>query len=101
MATSKDFKDYISDCLLWINWIRFKYMFWEYALYKNNIVIWFLCDNTFFIKITLWNLDFLWENHEVWQPYQKAKPHFVIWEEIMLDTEKLRNLIDISYNDLK
>lgn len=101
MSTSKWFIEYLSDCFLWINWISFKYMFWEYALYKNWIVIWLICDDTLFIKVTSWTIKLLWENHEKWFPYPKAKLQFIIWENLIEDKEKIREIIDACELDLK
>lgn len=101
MATSKWFIDYLSDCLLWIPGIKFKYMFWEYALYKDGIVVGLICDDTFFIKMTPGTTKILWENYQKWQPYPKAKFQFELGEDIIEDKDKLRILIEVCALDLQ
>lgn len=101
MATWKWFIEYLSDCLLWVSGIRFKYMFWEYALYKDGIVVWLICDDTFFIKITPGTIKILWENYQKWIPYTKAKPQFQLDEWIIEDKDEIRNLIEACQKDLE
>ena len=101
MSSSKWYIEYLSDCLIWLTGIRFKYMFWEYAIYKDNVVIWLICDDIFFIKITTGTKEILWENYQTWIPYPKAKPQFQLDESIIEDKELLRNIIEACRNDLK
>lgn len=68
-------------------------MFGEYALYYDSKVVWLICDDIFFIKITPGSTNILWENCETWAPYPWAKLQYVVPEEILENRDEIRTLI--------
>ena len=51
MGTSKDYIDYVLECLSHIEGISARQMFGEYALYMFNRVMGVVCDDQVFLKI--------------------------------------------------
>ncbi len=94
MSTSKSFITFFEDCLSHISGIKTKAMFGEYALYKDGKVVWLICDDTFFLKITPNTTTILWEIHPTGFPYPWAKPQYIIEEDILEDREKTKELIE-------
>jgi TfoX/Sxy family transcriptional regulator of competence genes len=91
MATKKDFAEYILDQIN-DEQAKVKAMFGEFALYFEDKVVGFICDNTLFLKITK-NTKEILDNHKVGQVYPGSKDYFVIEEEILENNKKLKDLI--------
>ena len=51
MATSKEYIDYVLECLDHIEGIDARQMFGDYGLYMFNRVIGFVCDDQVFLKV--------------------------------------------------
>jgi len=51
MATSKEYIDYVLECLSHIEGISARKMFGEYGLYMFNRVMGFVCDDQVFLKV--------------------------------------------------
>lgn len=52
MSSKKDFADYVVDQIQNAGLITYKKMFGEYAIYSENKIVAFICDNQLFIKPT-------------------------------------------------
>ena len=94
MATSKDFYEYVRECLKDIPDISFRRMMGEYIIYKNNIIIGGLYDNCFLLKKTP-SIEGRGYREEI--PYPSAKAMLKVDFE---DRELLIELIDLVYRDL-
>lgn len=100
MSTGTGFINFLSDGLMHIPGITLRKMFWEYALYKDGVVVWLICDDTFFLKITPSTKELLWENYQTGLPYPKAKPQFMLDEWIIEDKELIQRLIENCKDDV-
>lgn len=92
MATNKETVDYLLECIKHISSIHTRKMFGEYALYYQNKVVAFICDDQLFMKITPITDNFIDESYNS-PPYPGAKPYRVIPEDKWSDNEFMKNLI--------
>ena len=98
MATDKEFITYLLDTLSPIGKFSAKGMFGEYALYLDDKVLGFVCDNQLFLKITEVGRTVLGDDAIEAPAYPGSKPYFLI--ESVEDTEFMSELIHKSWQEL-
>jgi TfoX/Sxy family transcriptional regulator of competence genes len=91
MATDRDFIEYITEQVGLGGRLTFKKMFGEYALYLDDKVVAFACDNSLFVKPSAAATALA---HALPQrpPYPGAKDYPVA-DELLDDSDALRQLI--------
>lgn len=77
MATSKEYIDFVCECITHPGEKRYKKMFGEYMVYINEKPVLLVCDNTVFVK-KLPELAEIMVNAECGFPYDGAKEHYVL-----------------------
>lgn len=90
MATDQDFIDYVAEQLALGERLTHKKMFGEYALYVDEKVVAFACDNSLFVKPS--SAAALAPNLPQRPPYPGAKDYPVA-DELLDDADGLRRLI--------
>lgn len=98
MATSKEFIDYILDCLGQDKSITTKKMFGEYAIYFDKKVVAFVCDNTFFLKInerTTNELEKLKMKLKTGPAYPGSKDYYILGEDIFENRKQFLRLLEV------
>jgi TfoX/Sxy family transcriptional regulator of competence genes len=98
MASDLKFAEYIRDQVSGAGRITFRKMFGEYALYCDEKVVAFICDNQLFVKPTDAGREFIGNVVEA-PPYPGAKMYFLV-EDQLDDREWLANLIRVSSLEL-
>jgi TfoX/Sxy family transcriptional regulator of competence genes len=98
MATDKEFITYLLDTLSPVGKLSTKGMFGEYALYMDDKVLGFVCDNQLFLKITDAGRAFLGDEAIEAPAYPGSKPYFLI--ESIEDTDFMTALIHKSWQEL-
>ncbi|TWT19952.1 TfoX domain-containing protein [Luteimonas marina] len=91
MATDVDFIEYVLEQAAFGGRLAYKRMFGEYALYLDDKVVAFACDNSLFLKPTDAGRAVL-PTVVPGKPYPEAKDYYVI-DEFIDDTALLRQLI--------
>ncbi len=91
MATDVDFIEYVLEQAAFGGRLAHKRMFGEYALYLDDKVVAFACDNSLFLKPTDAGRAVL-PTVVPGKPYPEAKDYYVI-DEFIDDTALLRQLI--------
>jgi TfoX/Sxy family transcriptional regulator of competence genes len=91
MSTSVEFVEYVVEQLGLGSRVTYKRLFGEFALYVDDKVTAFVCDNSLFIKPSP-AVDALAPNLPKRPPYPGAKGYPVA-DELLDDTESLRQLI--------
>jgi TfoX/Sxy family transcriptional regulator of competence genes len=92
MATELHFVDYILETARFRERLTYKKMFGEYALYLDEKVVAFACDNSLFIKPSA-AVAALAPNLPKGPPYPGAKD-YPIADELLDDPDLLRRLIE-------
>ncbi|MBQ9355544.1 MAG: TfoX/Sxy family protein [Clostridia bacterium] len=77
MATSKEYKDFISEQLDLLDNITCKAMMGEFLLYCNGILFGGIYDNRLLVKITDTNKKY---NMQEQIPYENAKPMYLVFD---------------------
>lgn len=95
MASDKSFADFIVDQIEDAGFITAKKMFGEYALYSDDKVVAFICDNKLFIKPTDQGRKYIGKNIVEAHAYPNSKLYFLITDRIE-DSEWLSELIRIT-----
>lgn len=98
MATSKEFHDYVIDCLSKVGEIKTRKMMGEYCVYYQGKLIGYICDNRFLIKQTETSKKLL-NNCSLEYPYEGSKTLMFVMEDIE-NTELLKELLDGLFNEL-
>lgn len=98
MATDKEFITYLLDTLRPVGSLSVKGMFGEYALYLDEKVLGFVCDNQLFLKITDAGRTVLGDEVVEAPAYPGSKPYFLI--ESVEDSEFMTELIHKSWQEL-
>jgi TfoX/Sxy family transcriptional regulator of competence genes len=98
VATDKEFITYLLDTLSPVGKLSAKGMFGEYALYMDDKVLGFVCDNQLFLKITDAGRAFLADEAVEAPAYPGSKPYFLI--ESVEDTDFMIGLIHQSWQEL-
>ena len=88
MSTTKDYRDFILDCLSLLDNITCKPMMGEYLLYYNNKLFGGIYDYRLLVKRTESNKKY---NLEEAIPYDGAKPMYHI--EDLDDRELIRDIV--------
>jgi len=91
MATDVDFIEYVLEQAAFGIRLTHKRMFGEYALYLDDKVVAFACDNSLFLKPTEAGRAVL-PTVTLGKPYPEAKDYYVI-DEFIDDTALLRQLM--------
>ena len=91
MATDQDFIDYVAEQLALGERLTHKKMFGEYALYVDEKVVAFACDNSLFVKPSA-AATALAPTLPQRPPYPGAKDYPVA-DELLDDADDLRRLI--------
>lgn len=91
MATDQDFIDYVAEQVGLGSRLTYKKMFGEYAVYLDEKVVAFACDNSLFIKPSQ-AATTLAPDLPQSPPYPGAK-HYFVADELLDDTDALRRLI--------
>ena len=78
MATSKEYINYVLECLGHIEGIDARRMFGEYGLYMFNRVMGFVCDDQVFLKILPGSTRVLGEDAPTGEAYPGSKPYYMI-----------------------
>lgn len=91
MATDRDFIDYVAEQLALGERLTHKKMFGEYALYVDEKVVAFACDNSLFVKPSA-AATALAPTLPQRPPYPGAKDYPVA-DELLDDADGLRRLI--------
>ena len=92
MATSPSTMDYITDQLIRLGDIQTKKMFGEYAVYYDNKVVAFVCDDKFFLKPTEAGKKLLKTPVEA-PAYPGSKMYYLLDETIIDDPEQFCALV--------
>ncbi len=77
MATSKEYKDFLSEQLDLLDNITCKAMMGEFLLYCNGILFGGIYDNRLLVKITDTNKKY---NMQEQIPYENAKPMYLVFD---------------------
>ena len=98
MATTKDFHDYVLDCLQQAGEINTRKMMGEYCVYCMGKVIGLICDNTLYFKVTP-SSEKLLANSDKGYPYEGSKTLMHIVDDFE-NTELMREVINAVYAEL-
>lgn len=98
MATDPDFIDYVLEQAGFGARLSHKRMFGEYALYLDDKVVAFACDNSLFLKPTEPGRAAL-PTVTPGKPYPEAKDYYVI-DEYIDDTPLLQRLLQVTADAL-
>ena len=98
MGTTRDYIDFVCDCVRGCGTVRCRKMFGEYALYAGDKVVALVCDNQLFVKPTPGGRAFIGSPVEA-PPYPGAKNSFLI-EDAFEDREWITDLIRITEREL-
>ena len=91
MATERSFVEFVAEQADLGSRLTYRKMFGEYALYLDNKVVAFACDNSLFIKPTQ-AVQNGYPDFPIRSPYPGGRPHPVI-DELLDAPDNLRRLI--------
>jgi TfoX/Sxy family transcriptional regulator of competence genes len=77
MASDQQFVSFVCEQMSKAGDISYRKMFGEYAIYRDEKVVAFVCDNQLFVKPTVAGKSLLGRPIEA-PPYPGAKPYFLI-----------------------
>jgi len=98
MAISKEYKNYIEDCLARVGSVRIRPMMGGYLVYYRNKLVGDLGDGMLLVKHTATSDRLLCGSEQAY-PYEESRT--LMWViENPEDTELLMELFDGMYNDL-
>ena len=98
MATDRIFVDYVTEQLGLGARLTHKKMFGEYALYVDDKVVAFACDNSLLLKPTEPGRTAL-PSITLGKPYPEAKDYYVL-DEFLDDTPLLQRLLQATFDAL-
>ena len=98
MATDASTVHYICDQAGFGPRLTYRKMFGEYALYLDEKVVAFVCDDQLFLKPTAEGREFLGEV-QLAPPYPGAKDYFLLIDELE-DPERLRGVLRVTADAL-
>lgn len=98
MATSKEFHDYVVECLLRAGDVTTKRMMGEYLVYCRGKLIGDLCDNRLLVKQTDTSKRLL-KSCALEYPYVGSKTLMFVVEEFE-DPDTMRELLEGLYDEL-
>ncbi len=96
MATSQSTADFILDQLSSVPKVRVRKMFGEYALYCDDKVVAFICDDQLFVKITPAGKAVVGDRYAKGIAYPGAKPSMLVSATDLEDHERLSELIRVT-----
>ena len=97
MATTKEFHDYVLDCLHPFD-LKTRKMMGEYLLYYNGKLVGENCDNTLFLKVTA-TTEKLLENSQKAYPYEGSKTLMHVVENFE-DNNLMEKVFTALYDEL-
>ena len=92
MATEARTAEFITEQVAAAGDIRTRKMFGEYALYCDDKVVAFICDDQLFVKITPASRPYLDESHDA-PAYPGSKPYICVPEDYWDDREWMARLV--------
>lgn len=92
MATKQSTADFLLEQLSSAGYIRYRKMFGEYALYCNEKVIGFICDDKLYVKPTKAGKEFIGTVEEA-PAYPGSKLYYYIGAEYWDDAEWMKELV--------
>jgi DNA transformation protein and related proteins len=92
MATEQRTVDFLLEQMTGAGEMRARKMFGEYALYCDDKVVAFVCDDQLFVKITPASRPFLDESHDA-PAYPGSKPYLRVPEDYWEQPEWLARLV--------
>lgn len=98
MATTKEFHDYVVDCLQRIGDITTRKMMGEYCVYYKGKMIGDLCDNCFLLKPTDSVLRLMPDAERVY-PYEGSKTLMVVVDDVE-NTALMEAVLHAMYEEL-
>lgn len=98
MATTKEYHDYIVDCLQKVGEVFTRKMMGEYLVYYQEKLVGDICDNCFFLKPTESVLKHM-PNAAREYPYESSKTLMVVVENAE-DTELMTDVLNGMYGEL-
>lgn len=93
MSTTKDYIAYIVDQLGNSDKVHTRSMFGEYALYYDEKVVAFVCDDKVFIKINEYTENILGEDYQKGPAYKGSKDYFVLGDDVLEDSKKFLEIV--------
>ncbi len=99
MATTQSVIDFLTEQVSDAGVIRSRKMFGEYALYCDEKVVAFVCDDKLFVKITPKSLEIVGPGHEA-PAYPGSKPYLLIDEDHWDNSEWMSELIRKTAEDV-
>lgn len=99
MASKQSTVDYICEQIVQAGQIRYRKMFGEYAIYCNEKVVAFVCDDQLFVKPTNAGKEFIGEP-EMAPAYPGSKDYYLISPDVWEDREFLTQLIVATASEL-
>ena len=99
MASKQSTMDYIMDQIAQAGVMRYRKMFGEYAIYCNEKVVAFVCDDQLFLKPTIAGKALIKDLEEA-PPYPGAKLYYLISPDLWEDREFLTSLIAATAEEL-
>ncbi|MBP9686569.1 MAG: TfoX/Sxy family protein [Candidatus Doudnabacteria bacterium] len=96
MATKESTVEYILDQLEGVAQVRVRKMFGEYALYCQDKVVGFVCDDELCVKITEPGKRFVGAKYQEGFPYPGAKPAIHVSADMLENRRFLSELIAIT-----
>lgn len=98
MATSKEYHDYIVECLSKAGDITTKKMMGEYCIYYQGKLIGDLCDNRLLVKQAETSIRLL-KNCQLEYPYEGSKTLMYVVEDVE-DPDLMKELLNGLYAEL-
>ena len=98
MATTKDFHDYVVECLQRVGDISTRKMMGEYLLYYRGKLIGNICDNCLFLKPTESALELMAFAERAY-PYEGSKTKMIVVEDVE-NRELMAQVLDSMYEEL-
>ena len=98
MSSRRELVDYVAEQLG--PRVRFKAMFGEYGIYRDDTLIALFCDDRLYLKRSVAGYELLGDDVEEAPPYPGAKPLAVVPEERWDDADFMRRLAEATAKDL-
>jgi len=98
MASDRDFMEYVADQIGGAGIVSYRRMFGEYAVYCDDRVVAFVCDNRLYVKPTTAGRAYIGIPVEA-PPYPGARLHFLV-EDGLDDGEWICGLIRATASEL-
>ena len=98
MATTKEFHDYIVECLQRAGEISTRKMMGEYLVYYQGKLVGDICDNCLFLKPTQSALRFMPDADRAY-PYEGSKTQMLVVEDAE-NTELMAEVLHAMYEEL-